>query len=83
LFWAAFIDNDFITLYLTLAIILIFKQIIMALIDNISPMIKFPKKFKKLNALIDGHIFKYKGEYDADLDKHVHRRAEVQLSLKE
>eukprot|EP00351_Strombidinopsis_sp_SopsisLIS2011_P003923 CAMPEP_0116879850 /NCGR_PEP_ID=MMETSP0463-20121206/11699_1 /TAXON_ID=181622 /ORGANISM="Strombidinopsis sp, Strain SopsisLIS2011" /LENGTH=55 /DNA_ID=CAMNT_0004529681 /DNA_START=2641 /DNA_END=2808 /DNA_ORIENTATION=- len=55
----------------------------MALIDNISPMIKFPKKFKKLNALIDGHIFKYKGEYDADLDKHVHRRAEVQLSLKE
>mmetsp|Transcript_94119 Transcript_94119/g.129593 ORF Transcript_94119/g.129593 Transcript_94119/m.129593 type:complete len:88 (+) Transcript_94119:2556-2819(+) len=77
LFAAAFVDKDFITLYLTLAIVLIFKQIFMAILDNLTPLIKMPRKFKKLNSIIDKHIHKYNGEYEDEIEKNAHRSAEV------
>lgn len=66
LFFAAFVDLDYISLNFTLAIILIFKQVILALISNISPSIQFPKKFRKLDMIVDKHILKYGEEYETD-----------------
>jgi len=83
LFFAAFIDQNFLTLNFTLAIILIFKQVIFALIANISPMISYPKKFKKLDQIIDDHILKYRNEYEKPEFKLIHKSCEHQISLKE
>lgn len=55
----------------------------MAILDNVTPLIKMPRKFKKLNVIVDKHIHKYNGEYDDDVEKQAHRSAEIQLSLKE